>query len=116
MIAMAEPLVYSHLLAPLQARLVTEKIQRFATFPAGYICQHNFQKTHSLRGLPDTFAHREGAHRDIRFIPWVALFQGAPWLPWRRSRCGARWAAGLSAMGTAAGLSEIQFTVLLGKK
>ncbi|AYM98272.1 hypothetical protein EAG14_21830 [Acidovorax sp. 1608163] len=115
MIAMAEPLVYSHLLAPLQARLVTEKIQRFATFPAGYICQHNFQKTHSLRGLPDTFARREGAHRDTRSIPLIARFPCAFRLPLRRHRLGARWPTGLDVMGPA-GLSEIPFTVLLGKK
>ena len=58
---MAVPFVNSYLLAPPQARLVTEKIQRFATVPAGYICQHNFQKTHRLRGRPDMFARREGA-------------------------------------------------------
>jgi hypothetical protein len=114
-IAMTEPLVHSHLLAPLQARLVTEKIQRFATFPAGYICQHNFQKTHSLRELPDTFARREGAHRDIRSIPLIARFPCAFRLPLRRHRLGARWPTGLDVMGPA-GLSEIPFTVLLGKK
>ena len=115
MIAMAEPLVHPHLLAPLQARLVTEKIQRFATFPAGYICQHNFQKTHSLRELPDTFARREGAHRDTRSIPFVALFQCALRLTSWRFRLCARWPTGLGAVDSA-GLSEIPFTVLLGKK
>ena len=43
--------------------MVVEKSQRFDTFQFGDICQHNFQKTHSLRGLPDTLAHREGALR-----------------------------------------------------
>jgi len=114
-IAMAEPLVHSHLLVPLQARLVTEKIQRFATFAAGYICQHNFQKTHSLRELPDTFARREGAHRDTRSIPLIAWFQCALRPPLRRHSLCARWPTGLEAMGPA-GLSEIPFTVLLGKK
>ena len=115
MIAMAQPLVQTRQPAPLWPGLVTEKIQRFATFPAGYICQHNFQKTHSLRGLPDTFARREGAHRDTRSIPFVALFQCAFRLTSRRYRLCVRWPTGLGAMGPA-GLSEIPFTVLLGKK
>lgn len=115
MIAMAQPLFQTCLPAPLWPGLVTEKIQRFATFPAGYICQHNFQKTHSLRGLPDTFARREGAHRDTRSIPFVALLQCASRLTLRRYRLCVRWPAGPGAMGPA-GLSEIPFTVLLGKK
>ena len=115
MIAMAQPLVQTCPPAPSCPWLVTEKIQRFATFPAGYICQHNFQKTHSLRGLPDTFARREGAHRDTRSIPFVALFQCALRLTSWRLRLCARWPTGLGAMDSA-GLSEIPFTVLLGKK
>lgn len=94
MIAMAEPLVHRCLPARFGRRLVTEKIQRFATFPAGCICQHHFQKTHSLRELPDTFARREGAHRDTLSLPLIAWFQCALRLPLRWLSLGARWPTG----------------------